>query len=331
MKRVGNLMDSIIELDNLALAALKAFRGKRCKREVIEFSECFTDNLQNLRDEIAGGTFDVGNYYNFYVYDPKKRLISAVRLRERIFQHAIMNVLHDYFDRMLIFDTYATRPNKGVYKALERLGNKMAGYSYYAKLDVRKYFDNIGHDILKRMLNSMFKDTELLCYLYKIIDSYCVGPNKGVPIGNLTSQYFANLYLSGLDHYMKEQVKASVYIRYMDDVVILGHTKEQVKHYAKAYIEYANAHLELEIKPIVYGMCTGGINFLGYKVFHGYMLMNSRSKKRYRKKIVKCSNQYKRGEIGDIEYGTKLQTLTAFSEHAKSKRFRASCISLIEG
>ena len=226
MKRVGNLKERIVDIDNVALAAHKAFRGKRGKSEVREFVKDFSTNISALRDEIESGNIIIGNYHYVTIFDPKERIICAADLKERILHHSIMNICHSRFDKALIYDTYATRPGKGVYAALDRARLAMCRYNYYAKLDVRKYYDNIDHTILKSIIRGLFKDKWLLTLLDRIIDSYSVYSGKGIPIGNLTSQYFANIYMSGLDHYMKETLSVPVYIRYMDDGVIFSNDKQ---------------------------------------------------------------------------------------------------------
>lgn len=328
MKRQGNLKEQILDLDNMALAAHKAFRGKRGKNEVRKFFSNFNDNITRLRDDIATGANIVGNYRYFTIYDPKERVICAASLEERILHHAIMNICHSRFDKALVYDTYATRPGKGVYAALDKARIAMKGYSFYAKLDVRKYYDSIDHNVLKNALRRLFKDRWLLELLDRIIDSYSVVPGKGVPIGNLTSQYFANLYLSGLDHFMKEVQKVPVFIRYMDDVLLLHNDRESLKAAVEAYRNYSFTNLKLEIKQPLMGKSSAGVRFLGYRVMPGYMLLCGNSKRRFRTKLTEYAKMYSVGEIDDAEYGARLTPLLAFTRHASAKCFRKSCIGI---
>lgn len=321
-------MEKILDFDNLALAAYKAFRGKRYKQEVINFVENFTENLQILRDAIVDGTVSIGVYHYFVIYDPKERVICAANLRERILHHAVMNVCHEYFDRRLIYDTYATRVGKGVYAALDRVKNGMRGYKYFVKLDVRKYYDTIEHAILKEMLRRMFKDDQLLELFDRIIDSYHASDGRGLPIGNLTSQYFANLYLSGLDRYMKETFRVPVYVRYMDDMVILTNDRDELKQIATGMNEYAAGVLHLQLKPPVFGKCTDGVTFLGYKILPGCLLLNGRSKRRFRSKLLKYAAMYEKGRLSEAGYAGRLLPLMAFTRHARAMAFRQSCIKL---
>ncbi len=329
MKRAGNLMEKIWDFDNIALAAHKAFKGKREKVEVRDFMANFTENIQLLRNQLLSGNVAVGDYHYFKIFDPKERLICAASIRERVLHHAIMNVCHPYFDSKLIYDTYATRPEKGVYQALDRLKSKMCAKPYFAKLDVRKYYDSIDHNILKGILSKLFKDKDLIKLFDRIIDSYSSSAGKGLPIGNLTSQYFANIYLSGLDHYMKEVVGAPVYVRYMDDVVLLADTKMEVKSMVAKFTDYASSLLALELKPPLIGQTKNGVSFLGYKVLPGQLYLNGRSKRRFRHKLLALERRHREGVISDQEYGRAITPLIAFTRHAQALSFRRSCLKMI--
>ncbi|MDE7388445.1 MAG: RNA-directed DNA polymerase, partial [Muribaculaceae bacterium] len=208
------------------MAAHKAFKGKSQTPEVLKFRRNFMDSIIRLRQEIIYGEVEIGNYNQFIIFEPKQRLICAAPLRQRIMHHAIMNVCHCIFDRQLIYDSYASRPLKGTHRAIQRVREKSVGYRYFVKLDIRKFFDSIDHGVLKSLLRRILKDKKLLQLLDQIIDSY--GCERGLPIGNLTSQYFANYYLSPLDHYMKEDIKAPVYVRYMDDVIMMAQDKRHL-------------------------------------------------------------------------------------------------------
>src|SRR5574344_1276754 len=228
MKRQGYLTENIADLDNLYEAFRKACRGKLRKQEVLLFRKDLDKNIATLRQQILTGCIDVGHYHLFTIFEPKERKICAAEFKERVLHHAIINVCHDIFDSTLIDTTYATRKGKGVYAAVNKAVQALTKYKYTVKLDVRKYYDNISHDILKTALRRKFKDGYLLLTLDKIIDSYSTQDGRGLPIGNLTSQYFANFYLSSLDHFIKEHLRAPIYIRYMDDMLIAGNSKERL-------------------------------------------------------------------------------------------------------
>lgn len=326
MKRVGNLMPQIASLDNLYLAYQKAIKGKQCKKEVLEFAKHFDDNIQEMQLMIMNGTISVGDYRYFTIYDPKKRTICAAPFHDRVLQHAIMNVCHNYFDRTLINTTFATRRGKGVYAALEMAIDTLSHYNYSVKLDFRKYYDSIDHKVLKCMLRRMFKDAKLLNLFDKIIDSYCTAEGKGLPIGNLTSQYFANLYLSGLDHKSQEEWKATKYIRYMDDILIGGNDRSTLKNCTKKMIEYSSSVLKLTLKPPIFKNSIHGQTFLGYKILPYHCKLSGRSKKRFRSKLLKYNKLLENMMWTERQYAEHIEPLISFVRHADSKAFREDCL-----
>ncbi|MCG2759807.1 MAG: RNA-directed DNA polymerase, partial [Candidatus Delongbacteria bacterium] len=204
--------------------------------------------LKKLREEILSGEIDCGNYHYFKIYDPKERNICAAEFKERVLHHAIMLQAHDTFEQYQIYDSYATRIDKGTHKAIDKAKKFNNKYDYFLKLDVRKYFDSIDHVILMKALEKKFKDLEVLRIFEKIIESYKVTSRKGVPIGNLTSQYFANHYLAGLDHFIKEELKIKGYVRYMDDMVLWHDDKEYLKNCSLTLTNFLKEKLVLDLK-----------------------------------------------------------------------------------
>ena len=325
------MIEKIADTENLYLAFKKACRGKRRKKEVRAFCDNFDANIARLRWQILTGNVDVGRYHYFTIKDPKERLICAASFQERVLHHAIMNVCHECFDRRLISDTYATRPGKGIYAALEKACRAAAKYRYIVKLDFRKYYDSITHDTLKEKLADMFKDPGLLSIFGRIIDSYHGDSGYGLPIGNLTSQYFANIYLSGLDHWAKEKLRLPVYIRYMDDILIAGSDKDDLLNCARKLSGYADKELGLVLKPPECNMSTVGIIFLGYRVLPGHLSLSGRSKRRFRTKLLKYERYLDDGYWTEQDYAEHILPLLAFTGHADSAAFRCSCMEIIEG
>lgn len=322
MKRQGNLMSEITEVDNLMLAFCKARRGKLHKPEVIEYSLNVVENLLNLREKLINETLKVGNYHYFEIYDPKKRKICAASFEERVVHNAIINVCKDRFERNLIFDTYATREGKGVYAAINRARVAVHKYPYVAKLDVRKYFDSINHNVLKAKLLRIFKDKKLLCLLNSIIDSYQTAPSTGIPIGNLTSQYFANFYLSDLDHFVKEKLKVPIYVRYMDDILLTADSRENLKRVVVEIKNFLERELFLELKSAQICNVNSGVSFLGYTLFPDFILLNRRSKLRLIKKWRSYSSLLMCGAWNDEMYLQHIQPLLAFANKANTIKLR---------
>lgn len=289
---IDSIYEELFTFDALLEANRQARKGKRFRPEVMGFTDNLEGNLFQLQSELQQETYRVGPYRKFYVREPKLRLVMALAYRDRIVQWAIYQKLFPFYDRTFIEDSYACRKGKGSHKAVDRLQywlrqvDRKPGRWYYLKLDISKYFYRVSHRILKRILMRRIKDERLMSLLGRIIDSddtafglpAGVSPEEitadewtwdtGMPIGNLTSQMFANIYLNELDQYAKHILGIHHYIRYMDDVIILSSSKEQL-HQWKAEIErFLNVELELQlnsktaIRPI-----SMGVEFVGYRIF----------------------------------------------------------------
>lgn len=298
MKRVSNLFLQITDFNNLRLAYLKALKGKRFSSSAIVFGANADIKLYQLKKDLESQTYKPGKYNQFKIYDPKERIITAACFEDRIVHHAVMNILEPVFEKQFIFHTYACRKNKGTHKAVKYVCNKVKHYSYYLKLDVRKYFDSISHQKMKNLLCRIIKDKQTLNLLLKIIDSYSISEEKGLPIGNLTSQFFANFYLSGLDHYVLEQLKVQGYVRYMDDIIIFSNSKEELREIFK-HIKTFALSFELIFKQPVINSCKNGVPFLGYLISNNKIKVLSKNRKRKMKKIKKLTYDYSKVSIDE--------------------------------
>ena len=273
MKRENNLISLIAEPDNLRLAFWKARKAKDGKMEVAAYRKSLDENLLALRNELLSGNVQVGQYHYFTIYDPKERKICAATFRERVLHHALMNVCHANFEKYQIFDSYASRIGKGSYAALERASVFQKQYKWFLKLDVRKYFDSIDYAKLKTMLAKRYKDKALLHIFFQIIDSYQTNSDKGLPIGNLTSQYFANHYLALADHHIKEKLQVSAYVRYMDDMVIWSNDKNMLLKIGNEFQSFIESELSLSLKPFCLNSTDRGLPFLGYLLYPDNIIM----------------------------------------------------------
>ncbi len=327
MKRVGKLIQTIADTDNLFLAYYKAAKGKWRKSETLYFEKDLEKNILNLREEILSGDVSVGKYEFFYIEDPKLRLICAASFRERVLHHAIMNVCHPYFERNLIETSYATRIDKGVYKAIDRARKAMKKYKFVAKFDFRKYFDSISHHILNEKLERLFKDKTLLVIFSDIIASYSKTEDRGIPIGNLTSQYFANYYLSEMDHWLKEMLKVPEYIRYMDDFLVFSNNKDELDFWVEEIKIFASSNLNLVLKPVIVSMSDDGVDFLGYRIYNNKVLLTQRSKKRFAlKSKVYCRN-LSDGLWNENEFYEHITPLLSYVMKSYSKGYRRRMIT----
>ena len=322
MKRENNLIPLIADPDNLRLAFWKARKAKEGKLDVSEYRKSLDKNLVILRDELLSAHVLVGNYLYFTIYEPKERKICAAPFKERVLHHALMNVCHANFERYQIFDSYASRRGKGTYAALKRSHEFQRKYKWFLKLDVRKYFDSIDHNTLKSLLSKRFKDRVLLQILTKIIDSYKTEAGKGLPIGNLTSQYFANHYLAVADHYIKEKMQVPAYVRYMDDMVIWSNDKEWLLKSGHKFQAFIESELSLKLKPFCLNSTDMGLPFLGYLVFPKTILLNSNSRNRFKNKLKQYANKLINAEWNQAEYQTHILPLIAFTKHADTFNLR---------
>ena len=242
MKTHKNLFQRIVSFANLLEAAHKAAKGKRERLNVMAFFESLEENIWLLRAELSDEAYRPGQYTSFMIYKPKPRMISAAPFRDRVVHHALINVIGPLLERSLIHDTYANRTEKGTHKAIRRFQGFLREYDYALKCDIRKYFPSIDHEILKVMFRSVIADERVLRLMDLIVDSsneqefVCqyfdgddlltpVSRRKGLPIGNLTSQLFANFYLSPFDHFVKEMLGCKAYVRYVDDFVLFSNSK----------------------------------------------------------------------------------------------------------
>ena len=326
MIRANNIIEQAAAPDNLRLAFWKARKGKAHSKQVEHYQLCLDENLMGLRDGLLAGKVPVGDYRYFKVFDPKEREICASAFREQVVHHALMNICHPVFERYQIFDSYASRPGKGVYAALDRAKLFTRKNGWFLKLDVRKFFASIPHRVLKGQLYRLFKDHRLLSIFRQLIDSYTASPDSGLPIGNLSSQYFANHYLAGLDHFIKEKLHCKAYVRYMDDMVLWHKDKEWLIEAHHSILEYVETRLECELKPMLLNKTEKGVPFCGYLVFPYFVRLNQRSKRRYLKKLKHLDKMYHSGEWDEATCQRRALPLIAFTKHADTLAFRKSAL-----
>lgn len=290
MKRIGNIYEKIFSIDNLLLADKIARRGKSKQPGIIEFDKNYDQNIADLYRELATNTYQISEYKLFKIYEPKERDIACLPYRDRIIQHAIMIPLEEMFVANLTADTYSCVKGRGVHKACEAIKRALKDVpntTYCLKLDIKKFYPNVDPDILKQLLRRKIKDKELLDLLDGIIDSA-----TGIPIGNLLSQHFSNLYLSPLDHWIKEKMCVKRYFRYADDIVILADSKDYLHKLRVAITAYLKLTLKLEVKSNyqVFAVEDRGIDVLGYVFFHTHTLLRKSNKKSFARavKARKC-------------------------------------------
>lgn len=309
MKTYKNLFDKICSFENLYLAYLKARKSKRYRPYVLEFSRNLEGNLLKLQYELQNQIYQHGGYREFFICDSKKRKIKAPSFRDRIIHHALCNVIDPIFDWSFIYDSYACRVQKGVHQAVKRLEyflrslntklreNKPAPLIFCLKCDISKYFENICHDNLFCLLKKKITDKKVLNLLKKIIDS--TPGDKGIPIGNLTSQLFANSYLNELDRFIKHRLRIKYYIRYMDDFLILGPDKKHLHEDKERIKAFLRDRLKLELHPKKAEIfpIDKGVDFLGYVVRGNRRLLRKSTVKRFLKKRKRYARLLREGKV----------------------------------
>jgi retron-type reverse transcriptase len=322
-----NLLPLISESENLRHAFINAARGKRDRQEVTDFSARLDENLAALRDELISGDVAVGDYHFFRVYDPKERLICAASFRERVLHHAMMNICEPVFERYAIYDTYACRPDKGLHRALTRAQGFARQHSWFLKLDIRKYFDSIDHVTLLQSLDRLFRDKRLITLFQRIVDSYETAPGRGLPIGNLLSQHFANFYLGAMDHWLKETRQIAGYLRYMDDFVLFADSREQLKNELNHIREFLDKRLKLTLKePTHLNRTVLGVPMLGFRVSPGRILLTSRSRRRFVTKLRHYEQEATSGRLDQRELARRVTSLVSFTKAADAAGFRRQVI-----
>lgn len=323
MKRHGQLMTQIADAENLRLAFWKAAKGKRGKADCLAFRERLDENLATLAAELSSGEVPLGDYHYFKVHDPKERLICAASFRERVLHHALMNVCEPVLERAAVFDSYACRKGKGRLRAVARALGYARTHGWFLKLDIRKYFDSIHHDTLRSLLRRKFKDPLVLGVFDRIIGSYETAPGRGLPIGNLTSQHFANFYLGTLDRFLKETLRRRAYARYMDDFVVWGESGQELRGVCERVRGFAAAELKLELKAnTAINRTAAGMDFLGYRLFPGTVRLARRSQVRFARKFRRYESAHRRGEWSELVLQQRMKALLAFVMPAESGAFR---------
>jgi len=310
MKRIGNLYDSICSFENLLSAFKKASRAASKKKATLNYFYNLEKNLLLLREKLLKETYTPGKYWQFTITDPKKRVISVAPFEDRIVHHAIVNILEPIYERRFIFDSYATRKNKGTHRAVRRAQEFLRHNALYLKTDIRHYFDSIDHNILMNTLRKKIKDEKLLNLIEKIIQKggSC---GKGLPIGNLTSQFFANCYLDVFDHIIKDESQEKYYIRYMDDMLFFSNDKEHLKD-LRIYIHFILKEkfvLDLKEKATYINRRENGCSFLGTRVFPNTIRIKKENLKRSVKHLKENEQLYQKGKLSQNQFECSINSI----------------------
>lgn len=326
MKTQKNLFEKVCSFQNLHLAYLKARKCKRYRGEILGFGYNLEENLLKLQTELLTQTYQHGGYREFTACDAKKRYIRAAPFKDRVVHHALCNIIEPIFDKGFVFDSFACRKGKGTHRAIKRLEEflKKDEKIYCLECDISKYFESIDHQILFGLLEKKIADQKVLWFIKIIIESSNKESSKGIPIGNLTSQLFANIYLNELDQFIKHNLGERYYLRYMDDFLILDFDKKKLHDVKRQIQEFLRDRLKLELHPKKANVfpVEKGVDFLGYRIFGTYKLLRKSTVKRFVKRMRAYQRWLGRGLMSEESFNNSLQSWIAYAEFGNSWRLR---------
>lgn len=323
MKRTRITLKQIAERKNLALALYKASKAKKHRREVAEYLQQVDNNLNTLATDILYKALPYGDYRSFIINDPKKRLIQAACFEDRVFHHALMNVTGDILEKAMSPSSYACRPNMGVHKAIESVQKQVRCYPWYCQIDIDGYFASIKHEILVEVLLTRFKGKEIKEQFTRVLQTYQDSDGVGLPIGSLTSQYFANYYLNGLDRLLENHHKVRSFVRYMDDIVWWCNDKESTKSVLGEVRVYLQKQRQLQIKQTWrIQRSTQGMSYCGFRVLPAIVRLSKRRKRRYQQRRLYWETLYDKGLISDMQLQTAYASVFSITQGTNSLAWR---------
>jgi len=342
MKTYKNLYPKIYDFDNLYWAFREARKGKRRKEPVAAFEVDLEPNLWRLHEELVAQTYRPGPYHHFYIYEPKRRLISAAPFRDRVLHHALCRVIEPIFDRTFIYDSYACRVGKGNHRAVERCSQFARRHAYVLKCDIVKFFPSIDQAILRDLLARRIADAQTLWLIDLILASgvgvleseyamhYFPGDDlfaacrpRGLPIGNLTSQQWANVYLNPLDHFVKRELRCGSYVRYCDDFLLFHDDKRQLHRWRAEIADFLQTlRLTLhEGKSAVFPLRLG-VEFVGFRVFPTHRRLRRQNVHRAFRRMEDLQEAYLAGDIPLDRVSASVQSWIAHSRYASTYGLR---------
>ena len=325
--------EEIVSIDNLLLAWQEFLRGKRKKYDIQEFSLRLMDNLFSLHRDLIHHTYKHGGYQEFKINDPKPRVIHKAAVSDRLVHHALHRLLSPFFDKIFIADLYSCRRHKGTHRA----ANGFRKYFYQAsqnnttscwvlKCDIRKFFANIDHQVLTKILTTYIPDKNILKLLETVIESFSTIQDKrlGLPLGNLTSQLFANIYLNTFDQFIKHNLKAKFYLRYADDFVFLSADKDWLEKQISEVGRFLSDELKLELHPdkIFLKTLASGVDFLGLVNFPDHRILRTSTKRRMIRKIKEKEKDLAIGLIGRDKFYETVNSYLRMLKHCCGEKIR---------
>ncbi len=320
----------LVSLEHLFGAWDEFRRGKEKKADVRAFAWNVEDNLFALHERLISGEYQHGAYYGFFVRDPKLRRIHKASVADRVLHHALHNMLQPAFERQFIFDLYSNRTHKGTHRAFARMQQMAWRLSrnntrtvWALKCDVRKFFDGMDHDVLLELIFKRVSDPDVKQLINGIVRSYSVRPGKGLPLGNLTSQLFSNVYLDPLDQWAKHVLRARHYIRYVDDFILLSTSRDFLARVIPQIARYLSSRLKLELHPdkIILRPWHQGIDFLGYVGFPCHVVLRTKTARRMFRKVAEKDSLLRMGQMMNSDLSQVFASYEGLLSHCRSRTY----------
>ncbi len=343
------MFSSIIEWDNLWLAYHKAAKGKRGKASTARFEYRVADRLLQLQNELRSHTYKPGAYTHFVIHEPKRRKISAAPFRDRVVHHALCNIIEPLFEQRFIADSYANRVGKGTHRAVDRLQQFARRYRYVLRMDIVQHFASIDHRILRQSITRVVKDKETLWLVDVILASgagvladeydmvYFPGDDllaavrpRGLPIGNLTSQFWSNVYLNRLDWFVIHALKCPAYLRYVDDFALFANSKKQLWQWKQAIVRFLQIlRLTVHANEAQVQMVEAGIRWLGFVVYPNHRRLKKHNVINFRRRLLRNLDRYWSGQITFAAFDASVQGWINHVRHADTWGLRTKVLANI--
>ncbi|WIG58164.1 MAG: Retron-type RNA-directed DNA polymerase [Ktedonobacterales bacterium] len=345
------LYEQLCSFENLLRAYRAAARGKRSRPDVAQFDYHLEGQLLRLRDELAHHTYRPGPYRRYTIREPKERIISAAPFRDRVVHHALCNVITPRFERRFIKDSYANRTGKGIHSALDRCTHFARRYRYVLRCDIVQFFPSIDLTILRRLLARVVRDDDVLalCDLilvggaHELTEQYnlvlypgddpatAAARPRGLPIGNQTSQFWANCYLNPLDHFITEELRCRAYLRYVDDFLLFADDKPTLHRWKAAIITFLATHLRLALHEAesTVSPVTTGIPFLGFRVYPDHRLLRRRNGLAFVRRLRDMAEQYHAGTLNADTTGSRVRGWVAHVAHGDTWGLRSTLLTAV--
>ena len=346
VKCYTNVYPEVASFENLYWAFIQAREGKRSQPNVAAFEFELEENLVCLQQELADKTYRPGGYRSFTITDPKRRLVSAAPFRDRVVHHALCRVIVPIFERTFIGDSYANRVGRGTHKALDRAQGFARRYRYVLQCDVVQFFPSVDHAILRGILSRKLADADVMWLVDRILESgagvlageyemvYYAGDDllaalrpRGLPVGNLTSQFWANVYLNELDQFVKRELRCPAYLRYVDDFALFSDSKRELWGWKAAIVErLAGLRLVLHERSSTVYPVRNGIPFLGFRVYPTHRRLRRRNGVAFARRYRQYQRMLARGEITPEQLRRRVQGWVAHAQHGDTYGLRRSLL-----